>query len=512
MSLYNKLYDWQKIIVDAYKERKSFGLYLDMGLGKTPISLAFAEYHKCNKIIIITLKSKTLETIDDIGSFEYWISQMEKNYNIINKKYKNNISTNEDVLLINYESLYDRKEVISKRKKKISLSNLLEDFVSNIKDTDNVCVIIDESHKMKNDEAKQTKAIFNLRREIYRKSSNLYCYLLSGTPFTAGYIDLYTQLNFLGCEISKGYFYENFCIRGNLPGLLGWQQPIVGYKNIDSFLKIVDKYSISLLTNTVVDLPEQIFQYIYIPQSTIFKLFTYEKYKPKEINKELLKRKLPIISIEKNKNIPNPFYRNIDYPNEDYLSETISQFGLRARELSIGFQGNSKKSIWYDNARLNKLEEFLENNRDNYLLFYNYTPELYEIFDICEKLKYNIDVFCGEIKNLYFYNKYKNQSKEEKFNNKGNIILANFTSGSTGLNWQAYNKCIIFSIPNYRDYAQGIKRIHRVGQKNTVFYYIFYQQNWLDKKLKEALDKKKDYNLILFEHDLKEVNNEEIRD
>ena len=41
MSLYNQLFDYQKNIVDKYKDRDSFGLFLDMGLGKTVLSLAF---------------------------------------------------------------------------------------------------------------------------------------------------------------------------------------------------------------------------------------------------------------------------------------------------------------------------------------------------------------------------------------------------------------------------------------------------------------------------------------
>lgn len=33
MSLYSKLYPWQKKIIDRFSNRKSFGLFLDMGLG-----------------------------------------------------------------------------------------------------------------------------------------------------------------------------------------------------------------------------------------------------------------------------------------------------------------------------------------------------------------------------------------------------------------------------------------------------------------------------------------------
>ena len=55
MSLYKKLYPYQQNIIENNLHRKSYGLFLDMGLGKTLLSLAFAEAHNCTKIIIITI-------------------------------------------------------------------------------------------------------------------------------------------------------------------------------------------------------------------------------------------------------------------------------------------------------------------------------------------------------------------------------------------------------------------------------------------------------------------------
>ena len=66
---------------------------------------------------------------------------------------------------------------------------------------------------------------------------------------------------------------------------------------------------------------------------------------------------------------------------------------------------------------------------------------------------------------------------------------------------------IIFSIPVYKDYSQGIKRIHRLGQKETVIYYHFYQSNFLDYGMKKALDEKIDYNINMFQSDLKNNDN-----
>ena len=55
MSIYSKLFEYQKKIVDNNINKNAYGLFVDMGLGKTPMSLAFAEKHNCTKILIIYL-------------------------------------------------------------------------------------------------------------------------------------------------------------------------------------------------------------------------------------------------------------------------------------------------------------------------------------------------------------------------------------------------------------------------------------------------------------------------
>lgn len=60
MSIYAKLYPFQRNIVNTFKQRKSFGLFLDCGLGKTPTSLALAEVNGCSKVLVVTIMVKRL--------------------------------------------------------------------------------------------------------------------------------------------------------------------------------------------------------------------------------------------------------------------------------------------------------------------------------------------------------------------------------------------------------------------------------------------------------------------
>lgn len=516
MSIYEKLYPWQQKIVDNFKRRNCFGLFLKMGLGKTPISLAFAEQNQCSKVMVITINPKAIEDENTSGSFLYWAKQSSIAYTLHNKNSSDVSAKTPEVLVVNYESLFSRKKGVHGTR----LSDRIEQFISTCK-THNVAIIVDESHKTKNLQSKQTQAINQIRRRLFSCARETFTYLLTGTPFTTGYVDIYSQLKLLGYSENKTSFVDQFCVRGNLPGLLGWQQPIVGYKNVDQLFRLIHNYAITMESSYVANLPEQIFTYHTTRMSRDMIMFVQEKVKANEICETYERHGItPPLTLKElgEKKVNNPFFRDIGYNIEhsaishihsqmNWIAETSGTFWLRARQLSIGFQGNESTSCWFDRRRLDQLKNFLENNEDNYVLFYNYTPELLELYEICEELGYNIDVYCGQIKSLTFYERYSRMSESEKLVSTKNIILANFASGSTGMNWQEYHNCIIFSIPLYKDYEQGIARIHRLGQKHTTIYHIFYQTNWLDKSMIEALKTQQNYSSDMFEADLARIQN-----
>lgn len=503
MSLYENLFQWQKNLVDKFKHKDSFGLFLDMGLGKTPISLAFAEANNCTKVIVITLNAKATESKTLPDSWFGWARRSSIKYNIWQKKENSSFdSASSDLIVTNYESLFKRS---NSEKVGLQLQDYLNDFVSSCKGH-NVAVILDESHKVKAQGSKQSKTVALLKKQLSRHANHVYMYLLSGTPFTTGYMDLYNQLKLLGCNWTKAMFKDQFCVMGHIYGLTEWQQPIVGYKNIDMLYALLHQYAITIKSEEIIDLPDKIFINHQLPESSEFKLFTRSKQLGIDVNAELMFRKEDTFTeYETPKLVANPFYRNIAFPDMNWFADTKGLFWLRARQLSIGFQGNASEAKWYDRSRLAALQKFLSENEDNYVIFYNYTPELVEIYDICEKLGYNIDVYCGEIKSLTNYEKYLNDINNNIVKKTKNVIISNFASGSTGMNWQAYSHCIIFSIPLYKDYAQAIKRIHRVGQKETVFYHTFYQDNMLDSSMIQSLNDTKDYNEDMFMADISRI-------
>lgn len=501
--LYFKLREWQKRIVDEYSSRKAFGLFLDMGLGKTPTSLAFAEQNICTKVLCITINPKATETYEDEGWW-WWSQQSSLEYTYLDKYAKDFKKDRSEFFLINYERLHKtrRRDKTTRKAPPIEMRDDVRHFIESCKGH-NLAIIVDESHELKSLNSVQSKVFNQILKLANRKADNTFLYLLSGTPFTSGYIDLYSQLKLLGFPENKGFFMDMFCERGQVPGLLGWQQPIVGYKNIDLLYKLIHLYAVTIKSEMVVTLPEKVFIDHISSMSEDFKIFIRDTAKPIDIQSTIDRHLLSVSKrFDGESKVNNPFFRNMAWPELDWLAETSGQFWLRARELSIGFQGNASKSIWYDRRRIRQLKRFLTYNPGNYVMFYNYTPELTELYEICEELGYNIDVYCGEIKSLTFYNKYRAQTPEQRLTNTKNIIISNFASGSTGMNWQAYNHCIMFSLPVFSHFQQAHKRVHRDGSTEIVFYHLFFQNNWLDLGMKKSIEEGVEYDTRLFESDL----------
>lgn len=512
--IYPELYDWQKQIVDHLVKKKSFGLFLDMGTGKTVQALAIAEQLNSSKILVVTKNAKACEKITTPGSWQMWSTKLgEGNFNIRCKTDSIDGLERRDnlVYIINYESIFTRT---STGKSGIpSLRPQLSSFIDLCRG-ERVTLILDESHSIKDPGALQTKALAYVKKMLTLVTPYLHTYLLSGTPFTTGFIDIYNQLKFMDCPLTKTKFKEDFCVLGHIKGLLGWQQPIIGYKNVDKLYDLIHEYAVTIKSEDVVKLPPQIFENHVVPTGKYFDMILQESIPKSELdslNQARIKDGLPSLPKEykpyeiSSKRIVNPWFRNLSYPSTDYLADTPALLWMRARQLSIGFQGNADTAVWTDHRRIDAIKKFLEDNPGNYVLFYNYTPELVELFPMCESLDYKIDVYNGMFKSLYYYEKFAVQSPEERLVNQKNIILANFASGSTGMNWQLYNKCIISSLPLYKDWAQGLKRVHRVGSTETVEYHTFFADNWLDNGMMKSLREGVEYSQEMFNVGLNEI-------
>ena len=300
-------------------------------------------------------------------------------------------------------------------------------------------LMLDESSVIGNHRSKRTKAILKLNY------SNLI--LLSGTP-ACKYERLYTQLKMLGYKESMNNYIESFC-KYYVNKKQGFPLKIItGYKNINYLKNLMLKYGcIFLKTNEVIDLPKMITIDVNIDNITEYKKF-------------------------KNDGI-------ISFSDKKLIGDTSLKKMLYMRQICSIFNKN----------KLIALEDLINSTDDRLIIFYNFNDEFKLIKDICEKNNKSISVINGAEKDLSNY---------ENVNNS--VTLVQYQSGAMGLNLQKANIIIYFSpCLSSELYEQSKKRINRIGQVNTCFYYNLIVKNSIEEKIYNNLALMNDYTLKLFE-------------
>lgn len=111
-------------------------------------------------------------------------------------------------------------------------------------------VVVDESQRIKTPGAKRTKAAYKLGASAnYRR-------ILSGTPVTKGYEDLYSQFKFLNPRIINcktfAEFRSLYCIMGGFEF-----REVTGYQHVDQLLAKIAPYCFEANKRDCLDLPPQ---------------------------------------------------------------------------------------------------------------------------------------------------------------------------------------------------------------------------------------------------------------
>lgn len=427
-----KLFKHQVEVLNQTKGKNKVAYYLDMGLGKTFVGSEKA-ISLGKDILVVCQKSK-------IGD---WIDHFYDNYHVntfdITKIkdckceaieiIKSNYYAN--VFVINYELAWRRPELLN---------------------LENYTLILDESSLIQNSSAKQTKFIMKL--------NPLNVVLLSGTPCSGKWENLWTQCKLLGWDINEKLFKQHYLIYDYVKDKRGRKKlnpvtnkPIkivVGYKNESRLkAKLKSHGAIFMKTEEVFDLPSQ--NYIDVNVEII------PKYK--EFMKE------SIINIDDNTLIGN----------------TALTKRLYARMLC----GQ------YNKYKLDAVRDLLSSTNDRLIIFYNFNDELDKLIQICEEFNKPYSQVNGKVKDLTAY--------EEESNS---ITLCQYQAASKGLNLQKANKIIYFTpTDKVDDWMQSQKRIHRIGQEQPCFYYLMKCEGSVEERIYQALKQGTDYTDELFKKD-----------
>lgn len=307
---------------------------------------------------------------------------------------------------------------------------------------ENFTLMLDESSLIQNEQAKRSKFIMKLNYK------NLI--LLSGTPTSGKYERLWSQLHMLGWSISKDLFWRQY-VDTEIIDNQGFPLKVVrGYKNVDRLKSKMRDYGCRFLkTDEVFDLPDQVFNEIKINTTPEYRTFKRD--------------------------------RIVDIDNKEFVGDTTLTKMLYERQLCGSYNDN----------KLEALKDLLESSDDRIIIFYNFNEEARLIVELCEELNRPYSVVNGKGKDLTNYDNCDNS-----------VTVIQYQAGSMGLNLQKANKIVYFTPPLSSElFEQSKKRTHRIGQKETCFYYELICRNSIEEKIYKVLAERRDYTDKLFEEE-----------
>lgn len=441
----------------------SFGVFYDMGLGKTLIALeVFKQIRKVNpRAPMFFISNKTtiynsiISDIQKFTDFTYW--------NVHDQIPKKPV----DIILANPES--------------ISMSKKMGETFLRIASIFHGLIVIDESQCLKNPSSKISKIMLN--------NSHLWQYrmVMSGTPAPNNESEYWAQLKFLGYEdnIFKSYsaFKASFfkLVRGKeeITGCYNQEQYLAsGFKmqvieeKKKQFMDLIAKKCIFRKKEDCLNLPEKTFINKYVDMNedesyhynNIFKIMTTE------IQGSVITADMALAKIMKLRQITSGFIYS-EESDMKLISETPTKYQALVDTLDeigdhqVMIWGQFKKEIDYIHSRL---------NADGY-----------------DTAKIHGDV-KDEERNLIL--------NDFKSGNKKYIICHPKTCG-TGITCVNATYQIWFSLSySYEQYFQALDRIHRIGQKNACTYINLISKKTIDEDILNILNNKHNASEIVFKY------------
>lgn len=202
-----KLFSYQEEIVDEASTRPANSLFIDMGLGKTIMAIHLFKRSPTKKVLVVCLKSKIDDWIEDINH--------ELDLDIVHIKRNNLEEFTKRGGAINFEMVWRIPQIL--------------DIVN-----DDWFIIVDESHKIKNPMSKIGK--------FSQALSDLtpYKVILTGTPQSQGYLDYYNQLYFIDfMDMKFSDFKKRYCVYQKFK--FSPVPILTGYKNTIEIDEVLEK-------------------------------------------------------------------------------------------------------------------------------------------------------------------------------------------------------------------------------------------------------------------------------
>ena len=433
-------YPYQQYCIDSITYNRAVGLFLDMGLGKTVITLTAVHELRYNrwevsKPLIIAPK-KVAEATWTTEAAKWDHLKMMRIVPVLGtvQQRLRALATPADAYVINRENV----------------QWLVEHF-KNSWPFD--MVILDESSSFKNPSSKRFKAMKLVRSRIKRIVE------LTGTPSSNGLEDLWAQIYLLDEGARLGKTMGAYRDRDFIPGKRN-RTTIFSYTpkdgSFDMIKQAISDICISMKAEDYLTLPDVIFNDIPVAlDAAAAKAYS-------QLENDLL------LQVDENM---------ITAQSAGVLTGKLLQLCNGA------IYDEDRNAVKIHDCKVDAFLELVEQlNGQHALVFYNFQHDRDRLLEALSKYSLRVRVYS--------------QAKDEVDWNNGeiDILLAHPASCGYGLNLQqgGYNAVWFGLTWSLEQYEQANKRLHRQGQEHPVVIHHLVVQSGMDAAVLEALTGKAD--------------------
>lgn len=426
-------HSYQEYAIKFIESHPISALFLDMGLGKTSITLTavnellFDSFEVRKVLVIAPLRVAKNTWCDEIKKWDH-LSNVK--YSIVVGTEKERITAlnkKADIYIINRENI---DWLVNKSGYKFDFD----------------MIVIDELSSFKNHQSKRFKSLMKIRPKVKRIVG------LTGTPPSNGLMDLFAEFKVLDLGERLGYFigqYRNTYFKPDKTnGAI-----VYSYKPLpnaeDSIYEKISDITVSMKASEYLKMPELVISNYKV------ELSDNEKKQYDEMKKNL------ICEIKDGE---------ITVSNAGSLSNKLSQFANGA------VYDDEQNIVEIHSRKLDALEDIIESmNGKPLLVAYWYKHDL-------QRIKKRFDV--REIKT--------GKDIADWNNGKIPVALIHPASAGHGLNLQQGGSTLVwFGLTwSLELYQQTNGRLYRQGQKNTVVIQHIVTKGSIDEQILKALERK----------------------
>ena len=425
-----KPHEYQLLAINKIKTDKSCGLFLDMGLGKTVITLSaisdLLALEEIHKVLVIA----PLQTAKNTWGAEIqkWDHLKDLRYSLVlgsETARKKALETEADIYIINRENV----------------QWLCENCHVWFFDT----VVLDELSSFKNPSAKRFKALRKVMPYVNKVIG------LTGTPASNGYLDLWSEVYLLdrGERLGRtvGMYRQTYFHPGRRNGYIVYDWLLnKGAKEIID--RKLEDLCISMKAVDYLDMPDKVETNIYV-----------------EMNKN-------------ERAIYEKFGREHILPEEKVIGLNAATVQGKLLQMANGFAYNEDNTaVPIHEHKIEALKELVEAAQGKPVLIY---------YSFVEDKKRILSAIPGA-------RELKGDKAVEDWNaGKTAVLIAHPASAGHGLNLQEGGNILIwYGLPwSLELYQQATARLYRQGQMHTVYVYHILTKDTHDDDVLSALKRK----------------------